>query len=83
MEYETYTLAPSIVVEKARRLRDAGLYEQALDLLRRNCVEAHVYPTHVDMSIPRPAEKVKARFEKGHSVRRGVKKQPESMEQSN
>jgi hypothetical protein len=74
MDCETYTLVPSIVAEKARKLKGAGLYEQALDLLRRNCVEARVYPTHVDMSIPRPADKAKARFQKGHSIRRGVKK---------
>lgn len=51
MDAETYTLAPSVVVEKARRLYDAGLYKQALDMLMRNQVVVDVYPTHVEMRL--------------------------------
>lgn len=49
MDHETYILAPSTIVDKARRLRDAGLYQQALELLERNHVEMDVYPTRVEM----------------------------------
>jgi len=69
MEKETYTLAPSIVAEKAHRLADAGLYQQALDMLQRNCVEAHVYATRVEMSIPRLPEK-RHGFQKGNALGR-------------
>lgn len=65
MECETYTLAPSVVVSKARKLADVGLYEQALQMLQRNCVEASVYPTRVEMSIPRVPEKQRG-FKKGN-----------------
>lgn len=44
MDAETYTLAPSIVVDKARRLHEAGLHEQALAMLTRNQVVVDVYP---------------------------------------
>jgi hypothetical protein len=77
MDCEKYTLAPSLVVDKARKLANVGLYLQALEMLQRNCVEARVYPTWVEMSIPRPTEKrQRGYFKKGHSVRggRGVKK---------
>jgi hypothetical protein len=73
MNCETYTLAPSIVVDKGRKLYSAGLYAQALEVLRRNCVEARVYPTWVEMSVPRQIKKVGGQFQKGHSVRRGTK----------
>jgi len=53
MDCETYTLAPSVIAEKARKLADVGLYVQALELLQRNCVEARIYPTHVEMAMPR------------------------------
>ena len=45
MECETYTLAPSVVVDKARQLASVGLHIQALELLQRNAIEAKVYPT--------------------------------------
>ena len=67
-------LAPSVVVEKARRLAESGLYSQALEMLQRNCVEARVYPTWVEMAIPRPAKKAEGYLKKGHTVRRGVKR---------
>lgn len=51
MNCETYVLAPSAIAEKARRLADNGLYEQALRLLRANSVEATVYPTRVEMKL--------------------------------
>lgn len=51
---ESYTLVPSVIAAKAHRLADAGLYEQALELLERNCVIAEVYPTRVEMLVPRP-----------------------------
>lgn len=49
---DTYILAPSRVVDKARKLASAGLYKQALDLLERNRVEVDVYPTRVEMRLP-------------------------------
>lgn len=51
MNCESYTLAPSVVVDKARRLYEAGLYKQALDMLTRNQVVVDVYPTHVEMRL--------------------------------
>lgn len=69
MSPETYTLAPSIVVAKARKLAEAGLYTQALEMLQRNCVEASVYPTWVEMSIPRIPERRRG-FEKGNRLGR-------------
>jgi len=77
MECETYTLAPSDVAEKAKRLAHAGLYAQALDLLQRNCIEAQVYPTRVEMHIPRPRKSTGHRLQKGHGIRRGIKKEAE------
>jgi len=55
MDCEIYTLAPSVIAEKAHKLADAGLYTQALELLQRNCIEARVYPTRVEMIVPRTA----------------------------
>lgn len=52
MDHETYILAPSTIVDKARQLASAGLYRQALELLSRNRIEVDVYPTHVDMRLP-------------------------------
>lgn len=52
MEAETYILAPSRIVDKARQLASAGLYQQALELLERNRVEMDVYPTKVEMRLP-------------------------------
>ena len=75
MNCETYTLAPSVVASKARKLAENGLYAQALELLQRNCVEAKVYPTWVEMSVPRVGAKTGHRLQKGHSIRRGVKKE--------
>jgi hypothetical protein len=69
MECEKYTLAPSIVVDKARKLAEAGLFQQALEMLQRNCIEARVYPTRVEMGIPRTAERRRG-FEKGNTVGR-------------
>ena len=56
MDHETYILAPSQIVDKARQLAGTGLYQQALDLLTRNQVIAEVHPTRVEMSIPREAD---------------------------
>lgn len=39
MNHETYILAPTTIVDKARQLASAGLYQQALELLERNRVE--------------------------------------------
>lgn len=55
MNYETYILAPSRIVERARQLASNGLYEQALNLLERNHVEMDVYPTRVEMRLPMEA----------------------------
>lgn len=52
MTHETYILAPSTVVEKARQLARVGLHQQALELLERNHVEVDVYPTRVEMRLP-------------------------------
>lgn len=52
MTHETYILAPSRIVERARQLASNGLYEQALNLLERNHVEMDVYPTKVEMRLP-------------------------------
>jgi hypothetical protein len=52
VNHETYTLAPSVVVEKARRLAAQGLHKQALELLERNHIEVDVYPTRVEMRLP-------------------------------
>lgn len=67
MECETYTLAPPVVVSKARKLAETGLYAQALELLQRNCVEAKVYPTCVEMSVPR-LRKNPGCFKKGNTT---------------
>jgi hypothetical protein len=67
LDCEKYTLAPSVVVDKARKLAEAGLYAQALEVLQRNCVEANVYPTHVEMSIPRASNKNRG-FQKGNVI---------------
>lgn len=56
MDHETYILAPSKIVDKARQLASAGLYRQALELLNRNQVIAEVYPTRVEMSVPKETE---------------------------
>lgn len=53
MDTETYILAPSVIADKARQLHSVGLHRQALELLQRNCVEASVYPTHVQMKLAR------------------------------
>lgn len=71
MDCEKYTLAPSVIVDKARKLANVGLHAQALELLQRNCVEARVYPTWVEMSIPRPPQKQQGYLKKGHTIRRG------------
>lgn len=52
MDHETYILAPSRIVDRARQLASTGLYEQALNLLERNHVEMDVYPTKVEMRLP-------------------------------
>lgn len=52
MDHETFILAPSLIVDKARQLASTGLYQQALDLLERNRVEMDVYPTRVEMRLP-------------------------------
>lgn len=52
MECDTYVLAPSRIVDKARHLASTGLYQQALELLERNRVEVDVFPTHVEMRLP-------------------------------
>lgn len=49
---ETYIMAPTIIVTKARELYNVGLYEQALELLNRNKVIFDVYPTHVETRLP-------------------------------
>lgn len=78
MDCETYTLAPSVIADKARQLHSVGLHAQALALLQRNCVEARVYATYVEMSIPRPEKKPnKSHWKKGQSPRKGVKKTDE------
>jgi hypothetical protein len=59
---ETYILAPTKIVAKAKELYKKGLYEQALDLLENNCVVADVYPTKVEM---RTAKELK---NKGRSI---------------
>lgn len=51
MDAETYTLAPSIIADKARRLAASGLHQQALELLQRNCVVAEIHATHVEMRL--------------------------------
>lgn len=56
MDHETYILAPSQVVDKARQLANAGLYQQALELLNRNQVIAEVYATRVEMRVPQETE---------------------------
>jgi hypothetical protein len=40
---ETTILAPAIVVKKARQLKEAGLFNQALKLLEENKVEFDIY----------------------------------------
>ena len=72
MEHETYTLAPSVVVEKARQLASHGLHKQALDLLERNHLEVDVYPTRVEMRLPREME-CRAQRERMLGNQRGVK----------
>ena len=72
MDYETYTLAPSVVVEKARQLASQGLHKQALDLLERNHIEVDVYPTRVEMRLPREME-CRAQRERMLGNRRMVK----------
>ena len=51
MDAETYTLAPSIIADRARKLAASGLHQQALDLLQRNCVLAEIHATHVEMRL--------------------------------
>jgi hypothetical protein len=51
MDSETYTLAPSVIADKARSLASQGLYQQALELLERNRVIAEVHPTYVEMRL--------------------------------
>lgn len=69
MSPETYILAPSVVADKARKLAEVGLHQQALEMLQRNCVEARVYPTYVEMSIPREPKKSQGYLKKGHKIR--------------
>lgn len=52
MDCETYILAPSRIVDRARQLASVGLHQQALELLQRNRVEVDVYPTRVEMRLP-------------------------------
>lgn len=56
MTCETYILAPSVVLDKARTLAGVGLYKQALEMLERNVVEVDVYPTRVEMRLPSEAK---------------------------
>lgn len=53
MTTETYLLAPSRIADRARQLASTGLYEQALQLLSKNCVEATVNATSVEMRLAR------------------------------
>lgn len=74
MDHDKYTLAPSVIADRARKLAEVGLYQQALELLQRNCVEAHVYPTRVEMSIPRAGKKRDYHLKPGHLIRKGKPK---------
>lgn len=49
---ETITLAPSIVVRKAKLLREIGAYDSALKILEENKIEFDIYATHMEVNMP-------------------------------
>lgn len=73
MDAETYILAPSQIADRARQLAGTGLYQQALDLLTRNCVEASIYPTRVEMKMATEHQR-KYKFQQGNKF--GRRKSP-------
>lgn len=70
---EVYYMAPSVIVDQAKKLKNNELYEQALDLLNRNLVRFDVFPTHIDVQIPTERKK-EIEAKKGQLIRGAIRR---------
>lgn len=63
MKPEIRTFAPSRILEKARQLKDNGLYSAALELLQRNSIEFAFYDYFIEQRAPVPHKRKHGGFQ--------------------
>lgn len=64
MKPEIRTFAPSSILEKAKRLKENGLYSAALELLQRNSIEFAIFDYFIEQRAPVPPKRKHGGFQK-------------------
>lgn len=67
MKPEIRVFAPSSILEKAKRLKENGLYSTALELLQRNSIEFQFFDYFIQQRTP-----VQPKWKHGKFKKKGV-----------